>query len=367
MPVDLTKYNTAARICGHVFNYLKMNIQQHSVLNIKTLYNMGMKEIQDRCDMVYKKVERKGVACPISINVNSCVDNFIPDLNDNNQDTFDTFDIKLNDIVKIKLGVDIDGCIAMYCETFIYNRFIEDPEVQIGVPPSVSEVPGSSDSTSDSIIEFLNKMKKEIVKQIYVGNTNDEVKIHIESKCTDNNCFPLINCKSYEHLDNQIYNNDAKYMVLNYKRLYDKDEYLVQDNTCFEFLEDEVYTININVVPESNDDDDNRIEQCKDNYIDVYVDSDNSRLHRLNDCFYSFKLKTSKQFYSTIHKKHNNNAFNISEYTSDVKMKLGMNECKKTNILDVLPLMYTKNKSNVYSCMFTVVVQKENCIMLKYN
>ena len=119
MPVDLTKYNTAARICGHVFNYLKMNIQQHSVLNIKTLYNMGMKEIQDRCDMVYKKAERKGVACPISINVNSCVDNFIPDLNDNNQDqdTFDTFDIKLNDIVKIKLGVDIDGCIAMYCET----------------------------------------------------------------------------------------------------------------------------------------------------------------------------------------------------------------------------------------------------------
>lgn len=353
MSVDLTKYNTAARICGHVFNYIKMNIQENSILHIKTLYNMGMKEIQDQCSVIYKKVERKGVACPISINLNNCVDNFIPDLNDNNEDTF----VTPGDIVKIKLGVDIDGCIAMYCDTFIYKA---------SLPPSVSDKPGSSDSNPDSYLEFLNKMKKEIVKQIHDGNTNDELKIYIESKCTENNCFPLINCKSYEHLDNQIYNNDGKFMILNYKRLYDKDEYLLQDNTCFEFLEDEVYTINISVVPESNDENDN-IESYKDNYKDVYIDTDNSRLHRLNDCFYSFKLKTSKQFYSTIHKKHNYNAFNISEYTSDIKMKLGMNECKKTNVLEVLPLTYTKNKSNVYSCMFTVVVKKESGLMLKYN
>lgn len=348
MQVDLTKYNTAARICGHVFNYLKKNILQNSVLNITTLYTMGMKEIEDQCNMVYKKMERKGVACPVSINLNNCVDNYIPQLNET--DSTETI-IQINDVVKIKLGVDIDGCIAMYCDTFIYNG---------------SESPSTGDTTttgSDAIIQFLNKLKKDIVKQIFTGNTNDELKIFIESKCTENNCFPLINCKSYEHLDNQIYNQNGKYIVLNYKRLYDKDEFLIQDNICFDFEEDEVYTINLNVVPELVDDNDS----YKDNYKDVYIDTDNSRLYRFNDWFYSFKLKTSKQFFSTVHKKHNYNPFNISEYISDIKMKLGMNECKKSNVLSVLPVTYTKNKSIVYSCMFTVVVKKGSGLMLKYN
>lgn len=359
MQVDLTKYNTAARICGHVFNFLKKNIESSEVLNIRTLYTIGTKEIEDQCNNVYKKIERKGVAYPISINLNNCVDHYIPDFD--NKKTPNDILIKCGDLVKIKLGVDIDGCIAMYCDTFIYNKDNKDDTIN-----KDNTYDTDNTTTSEYYIDFLKGLQKKIVKMMFCGNTNDEVKILIESECTKHNLFPLINCKSYEHANNQIYNQEGKYMLLNYKRLYDKDEYLIENNDCFEFLEDEVYTININLVPEQKDDD-RDLDKCKDNYIDVFTDVDNSRLCRLNDLFYSFKLKASKQFFSSIYKKHNYNAFNISEYTSDMNMKLGMKECKRLNILEVLPLTYTKNKNNVYSISFTTVVRKNNGLILKYH
>jgi methionine aminopeptidase len=334
MEVDLTKYNTAARICGDVYDMLKTSILQNDIVDIQTLYNMGMDEITKRCDSIFKKIDRKGVAFPISINLNNCIDNFTY-TNDNVTNT-----IQLNDVVKIKLGVDIDGCIAMYCDTFIYNK----------------------ENTSNATIDFLHNMKKEIVKQVFVGNTNDELKIFIESKCTDNDCFPIINCKSFEHLDNQIYNNNGKYVILNYKKLYNKDEYLIHENTCFEFLENEVYTINVSVV--SDDGGDNFNSEYDSG---VRIDLDNTRLHRFNDYFYSFKLNASKQLYSKVHSQHYNNVFDISKYTSDKKLKMGVNECKKMNILETLPVTYTKNKLPVYSCAFTLVVNKDKSLMLKYH
>ena len=363
MKVDFTKYNTAARICNHVFNLLKRKIENNEVLDIKTLYDIGMKEIEVVCNNAYKKIERKGVAYPISINLNNCVDHYIPDLDykkeQNSVIKEQNSIIKDNDIVKIKLGVDIDGCIAMYCNTFIYTK----NNNVIGENLTISK--NEHIKQSEYYIDFLNRLQNDITKQMFSGNTNDELKILIESKCTEYNLFPLINCKSYEHTGNQIYNNDGKYMILNYKRLYDKDDYLLVDNECFEFLEDEVYTININVVPEDMNDD-NNIDKCKENYTDVYTDEDNSRIYRLNDLFYSFKLKASKNFFSTVYKKHHYNAFNISEYTYDMNMKFGMKECKRSNVLQNLPLMYTKNKNTVYSISFTVVVRKDCGYMLKY-
>jgi methionine aminopeptidase len=344
MEVDLTKYNTAARICGDVYNMLKTSILQNDIVDIKTLYNMGMDEITKRCDNIFKSIDRKGVAFPISINLNNCIDNFTySDLDSTNVSDLVSTNvsiIKLNDIVKIKLGVDIDGCIAMYCDTFIYNK----------------------ENECNTTIDFLHNMKKEIVKQVFPGNTNDELKIFIESKCTDNDCFPLINCKSFEHLDNQIYNTNGKYVILNYKKLYDKNDYLIHENTCFEFLENEVYTINLAVVPD--DGSDNFISE---NDNGVRIDLDNTRLHRFNDYFYSFKLNASKQLYSKVFSEHYNNVFDISKYTSDKKLKMGVNECKKMNILETLPVTYTKNKLPVYSCAFTLVVNKDKSLMLKYH
>lgn len=327
--VILSKYNTAARICGSTYQLLKDNILKKNINNIKQLYDMGMQHITKECNSCYKNISRKGVAYPISISLNNQIDHYT--YNPLNPDLC----IKDNDIVKIKLGVDIDGCIAMYSNTFINNN----------------------ENHEDDYIKFLNKLKDEIVKQMYSGNTNDEIRIYIESKCTDHKCFPITNCKSYEHLDNQIYNENGNYMILNYKKLYDRDEYLIHDNDCLELSENEVYTIHLLVVPDQPNDDDSKI----------YCNDDQSLLYRFNDCYVGLKLKASHALYSTVTKNHDLNVFNIHEYLKDTKLKLGVKECLNTGILEKLPACCMKNtKENVYSLSFTVCIRNKDALMLKY-
>ena len=338
--VDLTKYNTSARICGYVYNLLKNCIFEQNILDIDILCKTGNEEITKQCNMVYKKSTRKGSAFPICISLNNCIGN----------STIENRHINLNDIVKIKLAVDIDGCIAIYCDTFIYSQ-----------TQQTNEQTNVEQLEKQNTIKFLHNLKKDILKEMHSGNTNDEVKIMIESKCTNNNCFPLPNLKSYQHFDDQIYNENGKYIVLNYKRMYDlKTDYLIMENECFEFLENEIYTIEISVVSENN------LESLK-----IITDDDNSKLHRFNDQFYSFKLKTAKQFYSTVFNKYNYNVFNMNEYLNDSKHKLGAKECKNMKVLDTFLTQYAFNNKNpvsVYSIAFTVCIRKDNsALMLKYN
>jgi len=318
---DLTKYNTSAKICGIVYNKLKDAIFIDSILSVKKLYEIGMNEIQNQCNNVFKKIDRKGPACPISINLNNCVDNFTYN---------DELMIQPDDIVKIKLGVDIDGNIAMYGNTFKYNKDEED-----------------------SYIMFLTQLKKDVVKNIYAGNTNDEVRIFIESKCTDNGCFPIENCKSIQHDENTSEDDWPKYMILNYEKKYDKDEYLIQDNECFEFLENEIYTINLTIVPEN------------DNEKNIMI-KEPGNLYKLTNYHYGLKLKSSRTLYSIINNNHYNNIFDISQYTKDIKLKLGLPECIKNNVIEELPVYYLKNKLPVYSTIFTICVQKKSSLLLKY-
>lgn len=320
---SLSKYNIAANICGNTYNLLKNNILEKNITNIKQLYDIGMNSINTQCNTL--NVVRKGVAYPISISLNNKIDHYTYDHENPN--------IKKNDIVKIKLGVDIDGCIAMYSNTFIYNN----------------------ENMENSYITFLNNLKDKILKQMYVGNTNDELRIYIETKCTKAKCFPITNNKSYQHLNNQIYNNDGKYMILNYKKLYDRNEYIIQKNDCFDFEENEIYTINISIVP----DDDN-------NDYKIKID-DSQSLYRLNDIYHGFKLKTSRVFHSLITKNHNFNVFNISEYLNDTKLRLGIKECVNNKILERLPASFIDdNNKNVYSITFTVCIMDNNAVLLKY-
>jgi methionine aminopeptidase len=323
MEPDLTKYNTSAKICGIVYNKLKNSIQNDAILSIKTLYELGMKEIHNQCNDVFKRINRKGPACPISINLNHYVDNY----------TYETKDIiiKKGDIVKIKLGVDIDGYIAMYCNTFIYNE--DDNEY----------------------ISFLNNMKKEIIKNIYNQNTNDEVRIFFESKCTDNDCFPIINCKSIQHDENVLKNELPKYMIFNYKKIYDNNDYLVQDNECFEFLENEIYTINLTIIPISDNDDNDKLIR------------EPSNLYKITDIHRTLRVHGARQLYSKVYEKHYNNIFNINDYITDIKLKVGLPECIKTGIFEELPVYCTKNKQPVYSTTFTICVQNKKSLVLKYN
>jgi len=358
----LTKYNKAAKICYDVYSMLKKNILENNERNIKKLYDIGMIEISNQCNNIFKKIERKGVAFPISINLNNCIDNFTYD------PTNLTLSIQDNDLIHIKLGVDIDGCIAVYGNTFMaFHKSSDDVNNTSENDSDTCSSFDESDKGKKEVdyIKFLNKLKNDILKEMYAGNTNDEVKMMIESKCTENNCFPIPNCKSYQHIHKSnedddvlfsMFDENAKYMILNYQKKYDQNEYLIQLNDCFEFLENEVYTINITVIPENENDKEHKI----------LYNQNVSLLYRFNEIYSGLKMKASRIFYSTVFNKHFNNVFNINDYISDIKLKLGVNECRKSGILDEFPVLYVKDNTPVYNVSFTVYIKNKEAVMLKY-
>ena len=332
MSLELSYYNTAATICGKVYLEIKSKIllefYENNVdkLDILLLIEYGNKRIIDETNIIFKKVKDKGIASPVSISLNNCIGNYIYDYNDLSN-IYNS--IHENDIIKINLGVVIDGCIANLCETFTIK---ENKKV-------------------NKTIHFLDSLQKSIMELFQdPDNTNDDVRMLIESKCTNKDVFPIENCTSFQQEKGLCKYDESKYMILNYKKKYDlNDELIGLENICFEYLENEVYTIDISVVESDCD--------------VTYTQNENIHLYRFNDSFYGLKLKSSREFTSIIKSKHNNYLFDINPYT---KYGFGIKECVKKGILEECPIIYVKEKLPVITKRFTIYITENDCKLLKY-
>jgi methionine aminopeptidase len=337
--VSYTKYNVAAKICGKVYNILKENITSGNLLSVRTLETLGNETIEKECKQVYKSLKNKGIAFPISISLNNCVSNYTYEQNNDEYNV-----IKHGDVVKIELGVNIDNCIAILGETIIYNENKkEDNEME--------------DNKNMKYIEFLNKLQKDIVKIIKHGETNDEIKTYIESKCTELECFPVENTISYQHFDGKLSTDESKYIITNYKKYYDEEDMLIsKENLCFEFEKDEVYTINLTIIQNNSE------SETEHHYIQPHQ----PHIYRFNEYFYNLKLASSKAFCSLIHEQYQKNAFDCILYKDKPRYKFGIKESLERGILIQYPILYSKDKNIVFHKKFTIVVTQNGCNILRY-
>lgn len=325
----LTKYNTAAKICGIVYNELT-DLINGGEDNIQTLCNHGNNRIREECNKVYKK-EKKWIGFPVCITLNNCVGNY---LSQSDKPEFNK--IKEGDTIKIELAVNIGGCIATYGNTIVKGEKSEEQR---------------------KYINLLDDLTKDVINTIKSGETNDEVRIAVESKCTLNDCFPVENCTSYQSLNGQIATPESKYIILNYQKYYDEDDMLaVEENLCFEFEEGEVYTINLTIIPEKDENEEH-----------VYREEHDSHIYRFNDYFYNLKLKSSREFCNNAKSKHGNNAFDITSYQNNIKNKMGIKECYENCLLENYPILYNKDGYHIYHKKFTIIVDKNKCIRLNYS
>jgi len=318
---NIDKYRCSSNICKLVYAEILEQILDKQILDVLALSQYGEKRIIEECKKVFTNVKRKGVAFPVSISLNSCIGNYIYEPNNDNYNR-----IKGGDVVKIELGVDIAGCITILGETIVYDN---------------------GDTHNDKI-QLLEELKSDITSLLFPSQTNDELRIHIESKCTEINCFPIQNCTSFQQIDGHLESNDSKYMILNYCKKYDTNDYLVSmENLCFEFEEGEVYTINLTIAEESDI---------------TYKTPHDPHIYRFNDNYYNLKLKSSKAFLSHVKSIHNNNAFCIQNYNATPSERLGFKECLKNTILTDYPVIYTKS-SPVFHKKFTIIVTEDKCII----
>lgn len=318
---DFDKYTCGAKICGIVYDDLKNQITTKTHLDVKWLSDYGTEKIKEECFKVFKKEKNKGVAYPVSISLNDCVGHYIYQ---ESNDQYNT--IHDGDVVKIELGVNIGGCVSKMGETFL----------------------NTTDTTHEKYIDLLQDLQDIVIDFVCPQETNDEIRINIESKCTEFDCFPVQNTFSYRY-DYKYDDDIQKYMTLNYKKKYDMDDnLLVQENFCYEFENNEVYYIELVIVPNIQNE-------------HIYTKNDTSHIYRFNDLYYSLKLKSSREFLTKVKKEHNENSFEIAKHTMDAKSRLGVRECIESGLLENYPILYTKSKTPVFFKKFTIIVTKDKC------
>lgn len=322
----LEKYKSSSKIARLVMKELISKIKNSEMLEIKALHSYGDSRIQEECQTLigkYKEQKNCGVAFPTCISLNDCVGNYLYEESKN---------IIPGDIVKIHLGVNIGGCIVNLGETICLDN-------------------------DNKYIDLLNSLQKQVQNTMISDNTNDDVKMLIESKCTESGCFPVENTTSYQHLDGQEYTQDSKYIITNYKKYYDSEGYLtVNPNTCFDLEKGEIYTVKLVIIPNNNDNADETDHE--------YIKVDEPHIYRFNDTFYDLKLKMSREFVSRCKREHGTNAFNCIEHKQVGKSRVAIKQCCESGILEQYPILYSKDKYNIYHKIFTIIVDDNKSTIL---
>lgn len=339
-PAIITKYNDAAKIAKLVFNELKKKIIEDGERNVRLLCDVGNLLILKHTELVYKNIKCKGIGFPVSISLDNCVGNYIFE---EDMPEFNT--IKDDSIIKIELGVQIDGFCAMYGDTFMLNE--------------------KQNERCKEILDFLDQLSKDIPKVMKMGDTTDDVRLFIESKCTDLDIFPVENAISQQQMRfNELFDN--KKIILHHQKYYDTNDYeTTEPNVNYELEEHDVYDINLTVIPDLEYEELTKYNLSK-TTSHVYTIPHEPHIYRFNGCFHDFKLKASREFASHMKEKHSNYGFDYTYYKTNPKYRMGMKEAKDNLVIEEYPVMYSKDKLPVLFKKFTVLVQKSRTIPLKY-
>jgi methionyl aminopeptidase len=315
---QINDYKKAGQIANKVYNILKQKIISKENLDIYELTKLGN-------DLIEKETNQSP-GFPVCISLNNCVGYYFYEKENDNI-------IKQQDLVKIELGVNINGSIVVYGNSFYLN-----------------------DDESDNVkyIKLLDKLESKIIKNLNIDSTNDDIKILVESYCTKYDCFPVENTFSYQHLDENLYKEDSKYIVFNHQKYYDEDDNLIiKPDFCFNIDENDVYTINLTIIPNNSDDKDH-----------IYIEKHDAHIYKYNEYYHNLKLQSSRQFYKKIKNKYGNNPFPIIDFKKDVRSRIGIKESLDNGILDSYPILYNKNNIPVFFKKFTVIVRKNETIIL---
>lgn len=333
--LKLNKYKLAGLVCKTVFDKLKHEICINKRENVSDLIQLGNKLLIDECKSLSEKYNLKNfiknikIGFPTCISLNNCSGYYV---HENNYDKYNY--INKEDLVKIELGLNIDDCINIYGDSFyiLPEKYEENKEM----------------------FNLLNKLEHKILKKMKVGKTNDDIKILIESLCTEYDSFPVENSLSFQHIDNHIQTDESKYIVTNYRKYYDEDDCLiVKPDICFDLEENEVFTINLTLIKNKLDDSDH-----------IYTELHKPHIYKYNEYFHNFKLQSSKQFYSLIKKNHGTNPFSMIDYNDNIKNRIGFKESFDNGIINQYTILYNKEKLPIYFKKFTLMVGKEKGIIL---
>ncbi|PWZ01986.1 Creatinase/aminopeptidase [Testicularia cyperi] len=285
------------------------------------LCELGDKVILDETSTVFKgKSINKGVAFPTTLSINNVVCNYSPLPTDQ-----DKVALKKGDVVKVQLGVQIDGLPAVSAETFVVGADASAPV----------------DGRAADAIKAAMVAAEVAIRVMKPGVLNSEVSKEIESAIKQFNCKAVEGMQTNQFGKNEI--DGKKKIVLNAEQ--------GQRPETVKLEEDEVYGVDISVTTSS----------------DAKTRSDESKttIYRKTAATYLLKLQTSRKVFSEIQKKAGSFPMNVRILEDERKAKVGVQECWKHGLLTPFHVLEdTDKKAITAQVFFTVAISPKGAIRI---
>jgi len=275
---------------------------------------LGDESIEGYVKDVHSKVKSKGVAFPTCISVNNCCGNYSPVFPN------DSVSLVEGDVVKIDLGVHIDGYISTVAHTIIVGT-LENP-----VTGKVADVICAAYFASECAIRLIRP-----------GKSNTDVTNAIQKVANIFDVRPLQGVLSHDISKNVI---DGKKVIINKAEV----DQTVEE---FNFEVNQAYSIDIVM---STGEGKSRQTESK---VTIY--------RRDSDVNYSLKSRSARNLINQIKTKYSTRPFNIRSF--EARNRVGIHELVNHNLVHSYPVLYEKNgeivaQFKIYCINLTIIYSK---------
>ncbi|WVQ97968.1 DNA-binding protein, 42 kDa [Kwoniella sp. CBS 9459] len=315
----LTKYTTAGQALGEV---LKKFIPQVTAgKKVLDLCVEGDKLVADTVAPLWNKAKNgvkvgKGSAFPTSISVNNVVSHVSPLPSD------PEIVLKENDVVKVMLGVQLDGYAVTHAETVVLSSKAEGPAADV--------------------VKAAYDAAQAAMRTIKVGNRNWDVTEVVEKVAKDYGCVGVEGMLSCQHEKNVT---DGKKRVL-----LNPTPELKRDHETAIFEEGEVYGVDVLVVTGANG--------------KAKADPSRTSIYKKADINYQLKMKTSRAVFSEIQKKAGPFPFSLRALDDEKRARMGVQEAVAHGLLKPYDIVQTTAGTLVAEFFFTIALLPAGPLLL---
>jgi len=303
----VTKYKTAAEIANKTIANLIPLIQPGKT--ILELCQQGDEWITEALKSVYTKGKlEKGIAFPTCISINHCVGHFSPLIGDPST-------IQEGDVVKVNLGVHIDGHIAVLGHTVIALS-------------SAQQVEGRK----ADVICAAHFAAEAVWKLLKPGNKASQVTAAIQAIAETFHCNAV----------DGVFSHQMERFVIDGEKFIPNRENPDQKVEDVTFAENEVYSIDI-VMSTSEG-------RPKETETKTTV------FKRAVEQNYLLKMKASRYVLNEINAKFPTMPFTLRAFEDEKKGRLGIVECVNHGLVSPYPVLYEKPGEYVAQFQFTALI-----------
>ncbi|XP_052397382.1 proliferation-associated protein 2G4 isoform X1 [Carassius gibelio] len=308
----VTKYKMGADIANQA---LKVVIEAAKPgVSVLSLCEKGDAFIAAETGKVFKKEKeiKKGIAFPTCVSVNNCVCHFSPLKSDPD------YTLKDGDLVKIDLGVHVDGFISNIAHSIVVGASKDAPVT----------------GRKADVIKAAHLCAEAALRLVKPGNQNTQVTEAWSKIAQSFKCMAVEGMLSHQLKQHVI--DGEKTIIQN------PTDQQRKDHEKAEFEVHEVYAVDVLISTGEG--------KARDSgqRTTVYKRDPSKQ--------YGLKMKTSRVFFSEVERRFDAMPFTLRAFEDESKARLGVVECAKHELLQPFSVLHEKEGEYVAQFKFTVLL-----------